>query len=60
MAMYNFVSPFRKAKFCGVPSRVFEKSGCAAGKKKMLRSTAKQYYKPCFSLKNGKMYVGPP
>jgi hypothetical protein len=31
MAMYSFVPPFRKAKFCGVPSCVFEKLGCAAG-----------------------------
>jgi hypothetical protein len=35
MAMYSFVSPFRQAKFCGVPSCVFDKSGCAAGEKKV-------------------------
>jgi hypothetical protein len=27
------VPPFREATFCGVPSCVFEKSGCAAGEK---------------------------
>jgi hypothetical protein len=31
MAMYNFVSLFREAKFCGVPSCVFDKLGCVAG-----------------------------
>jgi hypothetical protein len=36
--MYSFVPPFRKAKFCGVPSRVFDKLGCAAGEKS-LRNT---------------------
>jgi hypothetical protein len=39
MAMYSFVPPFRKAKFCGVPSCVFDKLGCAAGEKR-LRNTA--------------------
>jgi hypothetical protein len=29
MAMYSFVPPYRKAKFCGV----FDKLGCAAGEK---------------------------
>jgi hypothetical protein len=29
----EFRTPFREAKFCGVPSYVFEKLGCAAGKK---------------------------
>jgi hypothetical protein len=33
MAMYSFVHPFREAKFCGVPSCVFDKLGCAAGEK---------------------------
>jgi hypothetical protein len=33
MAMYSFVSPFREAKFCGVPSCVVDKLGCAAGEK---------------------------
>jgi hypothetical protein len=37
--MYSFVPPFREAKFCGVPSCGFDKSGCAAGKK-ILRNTA--------------------
>jgi hypothetical protein len=34
MAMYRFVLPFREAKFCGVPSCVFDKLGCAVGEKK--------------------------
>jgi hypothetical protein len=38
MAVYSFVPPFRKAKFCGVPSCDFDKSGCAAGEK-TLRNT---------------------
>jgi hypothetical protein len=38
MAMYNFVTPFREAKFCGVLSCVFETLGCAAGEKS-LRNT---------------------
>jgi hypothetical protein len=33
MVMYNFLPPFREAKFCGVPSCVFDKLGCAAGEK---------------------------
>jgi hypothetical protein len=32
-AMYNIVLPFHEAKFCGVLSRIFDKFGCAAGKK---------------------------
>jgi hypothetical protein len=32
MVVYSFVPPFREAKFCGVPSYVFDKLGCAAGK----------------------------
>jgi hypothetical protein len=35
MAIYSFVPPFREAIFCGIPSRVFDKSGCAAGEKKV-------------------------
>jgi hypothetical protein len=35
MAMYSFVPPFREAKFCGVPSCVFDKLGCAAGEKRL-------------------------
>jgi hypothetical protein len=38
MAMYSFVAPFRETKFCGVPSYVFDKLVCTAGKK-MLRNT---------------------
>jgi hypothetical protein len=37
--MYSFVLPFREAKFCGVPSCVFDKLGCAACGKR-LRNTA--------------------
>jgi hypothetical protein len=33
MAMYNFVPPFREVTFCGVPSCVFDKLGCAASEK---------------------------
>jgi hypothetical protein len=33
MDMYSFVPPFREAKFCGVPSCVFDNLGCAAGEK---------------------------
>jgi hypothetical protein len=39
MAMYSFVPPFREAKFCGVPSCVFDKLGCTVGEKR-LRNTA--------------------
>jgi hypothetical protein len=35
MAMYIFVPPFCEAKFCGVPSCVFDKSGCAASEKRL-------------------------
>jgi hypothetical protein len=38
MAMYSFVPAFREAKFFGVPYCVFDKSGCAAGGKR-LRNT---------------------
>jgi hypothetical protein len=38
MVTYSFVPPFREAKFCGVPSCVFDKLGCAAGEKS-LRNT---------------------
>jgi hypothetical protein len=33
VVMYSFVPSFREAKFCGVPSCVFDKLGCAAGEK---------------------------
>jgi hypothetical protein len=39
MAVYNSVPPLREAKFCGVPSCVFDKLGCAAGERR-LRNTA--------------------
>jgi hypothetical protein len=35
MAMYSFVPPFRETKFCGVPSCVFDISGCATGEKRL-------------------------
>jgi hypothetical protein len=38
MTVYSFVSPFREAKFCDVPSRVFDKLECSAGGKS-LRNT---------------------
>jgi hypothetical protein len=38
VATYCFVPPFRKAKFCGVPSRAIVKVGCAVGRKR-LRNT---------------------
>jgi hypothetical protein len=31
VAMYCSVPPFRKANFCGVPSRATVKAGCAMG-----------------------------
>jgi hypothetical protein len=31
--MYSLVPPFLEAKFCGVPSSVFDNTGCAAGEK---------------------------
>jgi hypothetical protein len=34
MTMNNFAPPFREATFRGVPSRVFDKLGCAASEKK--------------------------
>jgi hypothetical protein len=42
MAMYSFVPHFLEAKFCGVPSCVFDKLGCAADEK-MLRNTGLEY-----------------
>jgi hypothetical protein len=38
MAMYSFVPPFREATFCGVPSCVFDKSGCTTGEKRLLNT----------------------
>jgi hypothetical protein len=43
MLMYSFVSPFREAKFCGVPPCVFDKSGSAAGEK-VLRNTGVEVF----------------
>jgi hypothetical protein len=42
IVIYSFVSPFREAKFCGVPSCGFDKLGCAAGEK-YLRNTDVEY-----------------
>jgi hypothetical protein len=39
----QFRTHFREAKFCGVPSYVFDKLGCAAGEK-MLWNTALKIY----------------
>jgi hypothetical protein len=39
MTMCSVIPPFREAKFCGVPSCVFDKLGCAAGERS-LRNTA--------------------
>jgi hypothetical protein len=39
MAMYSLVPPFREATYCGALSCVFDKSGCAAGEKR-LQNTA--------------------
>jgi hypothetical protein len=36
--MHSFVPPFREAKFCGVPSCVFDKLGCAAGEERLRNS----------------------
>jgi hypothetical protein len=38
MTVYSFVPPFREAEYCGEPSCVFDKLGCAAGEKR-LRNT---------------------
>jgi hypothetical protein len=38
MGIHILVPPFREAKFCGVPSHIFDKSECAASKK-WLRNT---------------------
>jgi hypothetical protein len=46
MAMYIFVPPFRKAKFCGVPSCVFDKLGCAAGEKTVVEHWSRRHYYP--------------
>jgi hypothetical protein len=43
MAMYSFVPHFREAKFCDVPSIVFDKLWCAADEES-LRNTALDHY----------------
>jgi hypothetical protein len=42
VATYCFVTPFCKAKFCGVPSRSIVNGGCAVGKKRF-RNTGAGY-----------------
>jgi hypothetical protein len=46
MTTYCLVPPFRKAKFCDVPSRVIVKVGCAVDLE-MLRNTALACDKMC-------------
>jgi hypothetical protein len=41
MIMPSFISPFHEVKFCGLPSCVFDKLGCAIGEK-ILWNTALQ------------------
>jgi hypothetical protein len=45
MAMYSFVPPFREAKFCGVPSCVFDKLGCSADEKSLRNTGLKDYFR---------------
>jgi hypothetical protein len=54
MVMYIFVPPFREATFCGVPSCVFDKSGCAAGEKRLRNTGLKKSSVPSarFTSKN--------
>jgi hypothetical protein len=42
MVMYSFVPPFREATFCGVPSCVSDKLGCAAGEKNVAEYCSKE------------------
>jgi hypothetical protein len=35
VAIYSYVSPFHEAEFCGMPSRAFDKLGCAMGEKSL-------------------------
>jgi hypothetical protein len=44
MGMYSFVPPFREATFCGVLSCVFDKSGCAAGEKRLWNTALHKSY----------------
>jgi hypothetical protein len=39
MIMHGFVTHFHQAKFCGVPSYVFDKLGCAAGEVSVRNTT---------------------
>jgi hypothetical protein len=43
--MYSFIPPFHEAKFCDVPSRVFDKLGCVVGEKS-LRNTVVGFKSP--------------
>jgi hypothetical protein len=47
MAMYSFVHPFREAKFCDVPSCVFDKLGCAAGENSLRNTGLGQQFSKC-------------
>jgi hypothetical protein len=49
MVMYGFVPPYREATFCGVPSCVFDKLGCAADKK-WLQNCVRQLHASCLVL----------
>jgi hypothetical protein len=49
MAMHSFILPFREAKFCGVPSCVFDKLVCAAGEIS-LQNTALETHPPATYL----------
>lgn len=51
MAICSFVTPFREAKFCSIPSCVFDKLGCAVGEKRLRSSRIEPgSIFPCISL----------
>jgi hypothetical protein len=50
MAMCRFVPPFREAKFCGVPSCVFDNLGCAVDEKKVPEHWYRRQCLPPISL----------
>jgi hypothetical protein len=58
MAMHIFVPPFREAKFFGVPSRVFDILGCAAGEQR-LPNTALVGTLPSFNFKTNSNIILP-
>jgi hypothetical protein len=55
MAMYSFLSPFREAKFCGVPSCVFDELGCATGEKRLQNTALMQLTDAVSYTSNGIM-----